>query len=502
MSAVNIKPKQTNPQATQVMRHDTIKANQEAVKRASLKGLLLNNHIKKENQESFDNFDKISTNLLIPEEVKPTQNSNEKTETFDMKKVLKPLLYVTGATLAGIGVVSVVLKKYSSTMLKKPDLIQPEDLARNMNIVEEPHFAMYRALREPNAKNILGLIGVGLMTGVTVAAKNFVDGAKEAWIKKQDCNINHQLQENLVSVETQAFSGKLNVVNTLLADTTKYFKAVLSDEKNADYKNYLSFKGDKKESNKEENKKNNYKAAALILGGAAVLVWLAFGVFKNYQKTVKNLDDFTEKMEDKKIRTEIEQALQNKDKESAIKRLSEIFKKTNAQEKAIRENAARIQEISEDEINSLVKEVNDAHTYSNADKAMYGTAGKIQYYCYINEERGHLYNWILNPENKFNKYLFISFSAISALGYILKAGAEAIKSAAVSKENSKSELDLRKKLVATEINNFKAKKMSAINPLLENFKLQVEKGKSKEELKALAENILIEIKTGPPYVYG
>ena len=58
------------------------------------------------------------------------------------------------------------------------------------------------------------------------------------------------------------------------------------------------------------------------------------------------------------------------------------------------------------------------------------------------------------------------------------------------------------KVVTTEINNFKAKKMSAITPLLDNFKLQVEKGKSKEELKELAENILVEIKTGPPYVYG
>ena len=69
-----------------------------------------------------------------------------------------------------------------------------------MNIVEEPHFAMYRALRDPSAKNILGLIGVGLMTGVTVTAKNFVDGTKEAWIKKQECNINYQLQEDLISV--------------------------------------------------------------------------------------------------------------------------------------------------------------------------------------------------------------------------------------------------------------------------------------------------------------
>ena len=44
--------------------------------------------------------------------------------------------------------------------------------------------------------------------------------------------------------------------------------------------------------------------------------------------------------------------------------------------------------------------------------------------------------------------------------------------------------------------------MSAINPMLENFRFQAQKGKSKEELKELAENILTEIKNGPPYVYS
>ena len=44
--------------------------------------------------------------------------------------------------------------------------------------------------------------------------------------------------------------------------------------------------------------------------------------------------------------------------------------------------------------------------------------------------------------------------------------------------------------------------MSAIHPMVENFDYQRKQGKSKEELKELAENILIEIKNGPPYVYS
>ena len=80
--------------------------------------------------------------------------------------------------------------------------------------------------------------------------------------------------------------------------------------------------------------------------------------------------------------------------------------------------------------------------------------------------------------------------------------AQAVKDVIVARENSKSELALKQRLVDVEIDNFKAKKMSALNPLIDNFIYQLEHGKSKEELKELAENILIEIKNGPPYVYS
>ena len=88
------------------------------------------------------------------------------------------------------------------------------------------------------------------------------------------------------------------------------------------------------------------------------------------------------------------------------------------------------------------------------------------------------------------------------MAYVAKASADAIKQVAVSRENSKSELNLRKRLVDVEINNFKAKKLSAINPMIDNFNAQKKNGKSKEELTQMAQNILLEIKNGPPYVYN
>ena len=120
----------------------------------------------------------------------------------------------------------------------------------------------------------------------------------------------------------------------------------------------------------------------------------------------------------------------------------------------------------------------------------------------MNEERGHLYNWVLNPENKFNKYLFLAFSLVSSIGFLAKTTASAIKNVTVAKENSKSELDLRKKLVDVEIENFKAKKQAAISPLMDDFNQKLNSNSSKENLEEMAQDILFEIKNGPPYVYS
>ncbi len=497
---INNKPSKQSP------RFDTVKENKKTIETNTIQGVLLNNYIKDKKQEDFDSFDSISTQLLIPENIKPQEdkNPNEIENNFDYKKAIKPIAIATGLTLASIIGISFFMKNYSKAISKEAGMVIPGDLARNINIVEEPHFAMYRALRDPNAKNIFGLIGVGLMTAITACAKNFTQGVKEIWIKKQNCDIEHDLQKNLINVEAEAFSGKLKVVNTLLIDTTNYFKSVLSKEgdKNTNFKSFLNFKGKENEKNEDKNKKTNTKLMFGMIGATVGIVALCFGLYKNFQKTAVNLNSFYEKFEDKKIRSEIENAINESDKERGLKKLIAILKTINAKEETMETNLSRIKDITPNEIQSAIKEIKNAQIYAQAPEALGGISEKIQYYCYINEERGHLYNWILNPENKFNKYLFLSFCAISATGYMLKNTAEAIKDVMVGRENSKSELNLRKQLIQVEIDNFKTKKLSAINPMLENFRYQAQKGKSKQELKELAETILIEIKNGPPYVYS
>ncbi len=485
-------PKSHNETAKKVLKQTPPKTDE------AIKGVLLNNYIKKQ-KTPFDNFENISNDLLIPQDKKEEtfDFAIDKKEGFDYKKALKPLVIATGVTLGGIGIVSAAIKNFSSAMAKKPDLIRPGDLARNINILEEPHFAMYRALREPSTKNIIGLGAVGIMSAFTLCAKNFIDGASEIWVKKQNCDIEHDLQQNLIEVETKAFSGKLNVINDLLVDTTKYFKE--DYKKPTPNKPFLGFKGKEKtqKDNQNENKKTFFAISLATVG----LLGLGFGVFKNYQKTAKNLDTFVKKYEDKEIQAKIAKFTSLDDKKSAIKSLSDLFKSINAKDDTIKSNFEKIKDITTEEIEKATHEIKQAQIYANAPEALGGITEKIQYYCYINEERGHLYNWVLNPENKFNKYLFLSFSALSSIGYIAKTCANAIKTVTVERENSKSELNLKKELVRVEIDNFKAKKLSAINPLIENYKAS-KNNKSEEELKTMAENILREIKNGPPYVYS
>ncbi|MBR2068557.1 MAG: hypothetical protein IJ877_02225 [Candidatus Gastranaerophilales bacterium] len=500
MSSFDIIKKAAPPQSSKPMNFDTVIKNKQNIQNAALKGHILNNNIKKDKQQE-DSFDYIiqssPDNTVLSQEKLPQESA------FDVKKAIKPIAIVTGATVLGIIGLSACITKYSNYLANNESVVRPPDLPRSMNILEEYHLAMYRALRDPSKLNILGLAAVGAFSALTLSAKTLVDSAKEIWIKKQNCDIDYDLQANLIEVEKNAFSGKLNVVNTLLNDSANYFRNSLDENKqDIEFKQFLSFKGKNKEE-KQDKKKIN----PIIVGIAAVGAFcsVALLTYSSYQKTGENLKTFIEKAVDGEIREKIANAQSQEEKVQAIDALTNIFKSISGlTEKDAKAKLKGIKGLSDEEAESIIEKLKyeHKHMFAQAPEALGGVAEKVQYYCYINEERGHLYNWILNPENKWNKYLFLSFCLVSSIGYMARSAADAIKQVTVSRENSKSELNLRKRLVGIEIDNFKAKKLSAINPMIENYNYQKKKGKSKEELTTLAQNILLEIKNGPPYIYN
>ena len=477
----------------------------------TLKGVLKNNHVKN-NSESEYSFSEIQNSLLMysspAKYVVNNKKGEDRVSAFDEKNALKPLLIGTGLILAGMFGLTCVLNKSSKTLLKAKNFEQLPDLAINMNIKEEPHFAIYRAIRDPNLKNMLGAVGVFLMSGITLVAKNFVDGAKEIWLKKQSADIEKSLQEDLIQVETESFSGKLKVVNDLLNKNLNYFDSVLnSQQQNKDkaspiFSSFISFKGQEKK--QEENKKNsnNIKYLAMIVGVVTGAIAIGKFSFSNLKKIAKNSEQYATKYVEKTVNA-IEDLVKKSDKND-IPIITELMKSICAKTTYIREVGQKYN-LSESEIQNIIDAVDESRKtiFADAPTALGGIPKKVQYYCYIDENRGHLYNWILNPENKFTKYIFASFTLSSAVGYLFKQGMDAVKEVTVMKENAKTELDLRKRLVSVEVENFKSKKESAIIPLVDNFTKQANSGeKTKHELKQLADNILFETKNGPPYIYN
>ncbi len=468
----------------------------------TLQGVLVNTHLREPNKPV--EFDEVCDSLLISTNGKQIQKyePKEKENSFDVKKAIKPLLIGTAAAFLGVGILSLVIRKGSKALLNTQSFEQLPDLALNMNIKQEPQFATYRMLRDPSFKNIMGAGAVFLFSGLSAVAKNFVDGAKEIWVKKQEADVERDLQENLIEVETSVFSGKLKTVSDMLGSSIHYFKKNLNGE---DKKEDLKFKGKNSENTDKGSIKKEGKNPYLFWGLTAGVVLGAVAIgkfsFSNIKKTLSYANDFTNKYTQGTLDA-IAKIAHASDK-NQIPALEALFESIAAKPDYIREIMAKIG-ASEEDITRVIKKVEESKKtlFADAPTALGGIPKKIQYYCYLDEDRGHLYNWVVNPENKFTKYIFLSFTAISAVGYIFKQAIDAVKAITVARENSKTELGLKKRLVEVEIENFKAKKNSAVEPMLDGFNQKIQEGKSKEELKKYAENILFEIKNGPPYVYA
>jgi hypothetical protein len=242
---------------------------------STLQGVLVNTHLREPNKPV--EFDEIADSLMISTSSKQVEKyePKEKESSFDVKKAIKPLLIGTAAAFLGVGALSLVVRKGSKALLNTQSFEQLPDLALNMNIKQEPQFATYRMLRDPSFKNILGAGAVFLFSGLTAVAKNFVDGAKDIWVKKQEADVERDLQENLIEVETSVFSGKLKTVNEMLSGSINYFKNTLNGNKqNEDLKFKGKNKGVENENKPKAKEKNPYLfwglTAGVVLGAIAI----------------------------------------------------------------------------------------------------------------------------------------------------------------------------------------------------------------------------------------
>lgn len=464
---------------------------------ATKEGVVINSLVK---EPKNINMNDLYDSLVISDDAKMPQKLREDKTTRD--KSLEPLSLIAVGVMSAMALISALIKRSAKVNLKlKPEKSLPH-LTRNVSITDESIQGIYQMVQCPNQKTILAGTGVLVLGTMGFMGKMFIDGFKEIWVKKREADIQKNLQENLVAVETQSFSGKIQIIRSMLADKAREFNDYLCAPPQTPpvfqkFNSKLKFMGQ----NKKENDSNlKYFALGALTIGA--IVGLGFLSIKNLAKGKKHLEEYIGLTREQI--SNIASKSNDKTKEVDKINLKNMFQAIDSDESEIKSSLSKLNWKS-DEKNKFIDEVvfDIKKSTTKADRAMAGDGTpKPAFNSYVNDYRAFFYNYLLDRDNPQFKMLFWGVTGLTAASYAGKATGEAIKEVQVKKMNAQTELELQQRLVATELRNFKAKKDAAIEPLCDEFYVQLQNGKPKEELKTMAENILFEVKNGPPFVYS
>ena len=470
-------------------------------------GVLVNNFIK--DADTCVNLDNTVDTLIISDRVKLPQKLNEDKIVKD-----KTLLPISGAALGVMGVFAGITAfishntKIATNMAK--NMIKEKwlpTLTRNISINDETSQAIFQMVTNPNRKTIIAGVGVFSLTATAFMGKTFFDGFKDIWVKKREADIQKNLQEQLIDVETQSFSGKIQIIRNTLSDKAKELNKYIVEEDEAILPNFgkstqIAFMGGKQQSH---NEKKASPLAFFALGAATVagIIGLSYLSLKNLSKSKGHLRDYISYTEDiisKVVKNSTEQT-RKQDSEN----LAFLFQSIDASPETIKRLMEGIKwekpEFVDDFIKNTVSKIQTSAVKVNSHIGGDGTP-KPAFSSFVDDYRAFLYNWLLDTDNAQFRQLFFGMTGAAAVSYGGKLVGDAIKEVQVKKINAQTELDLQKRLVSTELRNFKSKKDAAIQPLMEEFYKQVQNGKPKEQLKTMADNILFEVKNGPPFVYS
>ena len=488
-------------QKQQSLNTERLKKIQEETKR----GVIVNSIVK----DSVNcNQNDMLRDYIIPSNVEISEDINPPEKETSNKPLLKLCLGTLGV-LGAIGLVTKASNKIAQKQFQKPKWDSLPEIGRNMNLNSESHFVTYMMIQNPQTKTIVGASAFFVFAATAFVLKNFADGFKDIWVKKQYAKADYKLQDDLIDVETRIFKGKNDIIRTMMQDTAKDLKETIDKKdvsRNQSFEGAVPFKGNKESDESkivktEKQKDEKDKSLPIILAVGTVLGAILIGKysFKNIQKTGKIIQDSHDNMHKQigEILNKTPDEILKNNKET----LKDIFSVMNFKPQEVEEKLKRAQ-IPDDEIKEISNAVRErTKKFSQAPTALGGHPGKAQYFTYIDDAKGHFYNWIMNIESKPLGTLAMGISAVTGVGYVGEQSVNAMREAEVKKMNNETELNLHKRLVNVELRNFKQKKESYIKPLIQEFKVQSSQ-KSKEKLDSMAQNILYEIKNGPPFVYA
>lgn len=492
--------------AENIRQQRNLTTSQRKVNVTTKEGVLVNNLIK----DRETNLTETKDTYLISDKVSMPGALYQDTKKVDKKLV--PLSGIALGVMSLFGLTTFFINKCAKIAKNLPEEKWLPALTRNVNLSKEPHQILYQMLQSPGRKTFIAGVGTLAFAAMAFMGQTFFDGYKEIWVKRKEANIQKNLQENLVAVETQAFSGKMQIVRSMMSKYTADFEKYITPNNEKVLTNFgrkvlssIPFMSSKSDS--PDKKTSNLGNILLGLGTFAGIVGLGFLSLRNLTKSRMHLEEGLNKTKDLIIN--VVKTSKETTKELDKDNLEHMFRSIEASNDAagfITEQVKALKWGSEEEkkafLDKILTYMRTSTTKANPNYAGDGTP-KPAFNSFVNEYLAFLYNWLLDTSNPQFKYLFLGITGITAVTYGGKLTADAIKEVQVKKINAETELELQRRLVSTELRNFKSKKDAAIKPLVEEFYRQVDSGKrTKEELKMMAENILFEIKNGPPYVYS
>jgi len=471
--------------------------------------------------------------LLISDRVELPNKLYER-DTKKEKGLLPICIATTGIMGALVGITALIAKSSKDTI--DVDLAQKlPSLTRNVCINKEINQAIYRIVASPSKKTLLAGAGVAAMATMGFMGETFSEGFRDVWVKKKEADIHKNLQENLIDVETQSFAGKLQINRSMLSKKAEEFTNALKEDDNAKKddtetfkSHHISFKsGESKNSNnnlsfgknKNHKEQNSFvkNLGYLAMGVASLgsIVGLGYLSIKNIRKSSEHMKTGVDKIKgaiDEIITNTKEYTSESLGEEGSknAKKISStnimnLLVSINAKPEYVKETADKMHWHDEDGKKGFVEDTifNLKKSTEKANSALGGSGeDRNTFYSHVTDYTAFFYNWLLDSSNKQFKNLFLGITGASAAAFVGETAANAIKDVQVKKYNADTELSLQKRLVPTELRNFKSKKEAAINPLSDEFYKQKESGKPKEELKVMADSILNEIKNGAPYIYS
>lgn len=467
-------------------------------------GVIVNSFIKNEDDfiPTTPTLDDTRESLIISDNAKLPSQLRETPQ--NQSKSILPISALAMGVMGIFAGISMFVKRNAKITNEIAKEKWITSFTRNISINEETVQAIVQMVQNPNKKTVRAGLGVLTLTATAFMGKTFIDGFKDVWVKKKEADIQKNLQEQLIAVETRSFSGKMQIIRNSLSEKTKLFSNYLSEEPPTEQP-FGMFKGSKELSFGKNIKKEKHTYSELVyflLGAGTIGSIAALSLFslKNLQAGSKETAKFIEKTKQDLITI----AKSGKNKALVKNYLENMFRFINASKTEVENVVANAPWRTKEKkqfVDYVMQKINTSTVKVNPNIGGDGTP-KPSFSSFVDDYRAFFYNMLIEPDNKQFQQLFYGTTALAAISYGGKVAGDAIKEVQVKKINAKTELNLQTRLVSTELRNFKAKKDAAIQPLVEEFYKQVDEGKSKEQLKVIAENILLEIKNGPPFVYS